>query len=132
YAMPLEITIVANSQSPIFKQIVDQIRLAAATGEIEPGHQLPSVRALAQKLVINPNTVARAYAELTREGLLETQQGRGVFIAIPRQIYTKAERLRRVEPALEAFMHQAISVGFSTDDIHEAIDRKAAQLNLPK
>ncbi len=126
--MPLDIQITPGSATPIFKQIVDRVRLAIATGEAKAGDQLPSVRALAQRLVINPNTVARAYADLTRDGLLDSQQGRGVFIAPQRNVYTKTERLRRLEPALEAFVHDALSLNFSAEEIHDALDKKLHQL----
>ena len=126
--MPLALQITPGSSTPIFKQIVDQIRLAIATGSARPGAQLPSVRVLAQRLVINPNTVARAYADLTRDGLLDSQQGRGVFIAPQRNVYTKSERLRRLEPTLEAFVHDALSLSFSPQEIHDALDKKLNQL----
>jgi len=125
---PFDIQIAPNSSVPIFKQIVDQVRLAVATGAVDAGHQLPSVRALAQRLVVNPNTVARAYADLTREGFLDTQQGKGVFIAPQRQVYTKAERLRRLEGPLDEFVRQALSLGFEAEELYQAVDRKIVQL----
>jgi GntR family transcriptional regulator len=126
--VPLDIQITPGSPAPIFRQIVDQIRLAAAMGQIPPGEQLPSVRALAQRLVINPNTVARAYADLTRDGILDTQQGKGVFIAPQRNVFTKSERLRRLEPTLDAFVNDALSLSFSPQEIHDALDKKIGQL----
>ena len=66
-----------------------------------PWEQMPSVRALAEQLVINPNTVARTYADLIREGVLEAQKGKGVFVARRRAVFTKAERLRRLDAVLE-------------------------------
>jgi DNA-binding transcriptional regulator YhcF (GntR family) len=78
--MAFDFNISPGSGSPIFRQIVDQVRLAAATGRLAPGDLLPSVRALAERLLVNPNTVAKAYGELSRDGIIETQQGRGVFI----------------------------------------------------
>jgi len=125
---PFDIQIAPNSPVPIFKQIVDQVRLAVATGAVDAGHQLPSVRALAQRLVVNPNTVARAYADLTREGFLDTQQGKGVFVAPQRQVYTKAERLRRLEGPLDEFVQQALSLGFEAEELYQAVDRKIVQL----
>ncbi|MCX7047129.1 MAG: GntR family transcriptional regulator [Candidatus Sumerlaeota bacterium] len=130
--MAFEIQILTGAGVPIFQQIVDQTRLAVARGTLREGDQLPSVRAMAERLVVNPNTVARAYAELAREGLLDGQQGKGVFISKPRrQVYTKAERLRRLEPALDALIHQALSLNFSADDLREALDKKITQMNLP-
>src|ERR1700728_2801535 len=91
-----------GSGIPIFRQVIDQIRLAIATGRLPAGTQLPSVRALAERLLVNPNTIAKAYAELAREKIIETHQGKGVFVAPPRQMYTQAERARRIAPLLDA------------------------------
>ena len=66
--MNLNIAINTGSATPIYKQITDQVRLAVATGRLAVGDQLPSVRAMAEELVVNPNTVARAYTDLAREG----------------------------------------------------------------
>src|SRR5688572_14444745 len=101
-----EFQISPGAASPIFKQIVDQVRLAVATGRLAAGVQLPSVRALAERLLVNPNTIARAYAEMAREGMIDSQPGRGVFVARPRQVYTRAERLRRLEPLVDALLNE--------------------------
>jgi GntR family transcriptional regulator len=126
--MELDLLIIPGSGSPIFRQIVDQVRLAAATGRLAEGSALPSVRGLAERLVINPNTVAKAYAELARERVIQTQQGRGVFIAAPRQMYTKAERLRRLAPLLDALAIEGLSLGFSREELNEALRQKLASL----
>ena len=70
--------------------------------------QLPSVRALAEELVVNPNTVARAYTDLAREGLLESRPGRGVFITRKRKMFTREEGRRRLEPLLEGLIGEAM------------------------
>jgi len=129
--MDFAFTISAGTGSPIFKQIVDQVRLAVVTGRLSPGAQLPSVRTLAERLLVNPNTVAKAYSELAREGIIDSQQGRGVFIAPLRQIYTKAERARRIEPLLEALANEGIALGFTADELLEALRRKVAKINVP-
>lgn len=126
--MEIDLTITPGSGVPIFRQIVDQVRLAAATGAITEGSALPSVRALAERLLINPNTVAKAYAELARERVIQTQQGRGVFIAASRQMYTKTERLRRLAPLLDSLAVEGVSLGFSTPELIEALRQKLASL----
>jgi GntR family transcriptional regulator len=125
------IDIVTGSAVPIYRQIVDQVRLAAATGALAAGEALPSVRSLAERLAINPNTVARAYADLARDGVLESQQGRGVFVANKkRQVYSRAERLRRLQQALDAFVHEAVFLDFTADEIRKAVDEKLSVLDL--
>jgi GntR family transcriptional regulator len=127
--MNLDLAITPGTGIPIFRQIVDQIRLAAATGGLKAGTALPSVRALAERLVINPNTVAKAYSELARERVIETQQGKGVFIAAPRQMYTKTERLRRLAPLLDSVAVEGLSLGFSTQELIEALRQKLASMS---
>ena len=96
--MNLNILINTGSNVPIYKQITEQVRMAVATGRLTITDQLPSVRALAEDLVLNPNTVARAYADLAREGVIETRPGRGVFIIPKRKVLHPAEGRRRLEP----------------------------------
>jgi GntR family transcriptional regulator len=86
------------------------------------------VRALAEELVLNPNTVARAYADLIREGVLEAQKGKGVFVGERRVVYTKAERLRRLDASLEAFVNEGVRLGFVAEELREALERKLRQL----
>lgn len=126
--MVLQIRIATGSSTPIYRQIVDQVRQAVAVGTQRPGDPLPSVRTLAEQLVINPNTVAKAYGELVRDGLVESRQGRGYVVGDRRQIYSKPERLRRLEHALDAFLSQALVLDFTPDEIRTALDKKLARV----
>lgn len=123
------IHVTTGAGTPIYRQIVDQVRLAVATGTLVAGDSLPSVRSLAEQLVINFNTVAKAYAELVREGVLESLQGKGFFVAPKRQIYSRAERLRRLRNALDSFIHEAVVLDFSAEDIRKAVNEKLAELD---
>jgi GntR family transcriptional regulator len=125
------LNISTGASTPIYRQIVEQVRLGVATGALPPGHPLPSVRSLAEELLINFNTVAKAYAELVRDGVLESHQGRGVFVASKkRQVYSRPERLRRLQQALDAFVHEAVFLDFSAEDIRKAVDDKLAELDV--
>jgi GntR family transcriptional regulator len=127
------INVTTGSGTPIYRQIVDQVRLGVATGALSPGDAMPSVRSLGERLVVNPNTVARAYGDLVRDGVLEAHQGRGVFVAnTKRQVYSRAERQRRMQQALETFVHEAVFLDFTADEIRTAVDEKLADLDLPK
>lgn len=77
----IQFTLSFRSSETLFAQIQGQIRRAIASGALKPGERLPPIRDLAQKLLINPNTVARAYRELEQEGLLKNRVGRGSFVA---------------------------------------------------
>src|SRR5581483_4455334 len=105
--------IATGSGTPIYRQIVEQVRLAVATGILAAGDAMPSVRILAERLVVNANTVVKAYAELVRDGVLEARQGLGFFVAARRQVYSKAERLRRLHLAADQFVHEAVFLDFT-------------------
>ena len=126
--MPLSIAIAPGSPVSLYRQIVDQVGAAVVAGRLEENEALPSVRALAEQLVVNPNTVARAYGELVREGIIESRAGRGMFVAQRRQLYTRPERLRRIEPALGAYVTEAMPLGFTPDEIGSQARDKAEEL----
>ena len=126
----LNILISTGASIPIYKQITDQVRLAVATGKLAVADPLPSVRALAEQLVINPNTVARAYADLAREGLIESRPGRGVFIIRKRKVFTREEGWRRLEPLLEGLIGEALAMDFSPEELRKAFEKKLEQWKL--
>jgi GntR family transcriptional regulator len=108
----LHIQITTGGKEPIYRQVANQLRSAIATGRLPVGEPLPSVRGLATELVVNPNTIAKAYAELVRDGLIEGRQGRGYFVAKRREIYTKRERKRRFDEAMLPFVAEALTLGY--------------------
>ena len=124
-----QLNIATGAGTPIYRQIVDQVRLAVATGDLPAGQVMPSVRNVAERLVVNVNTVVKAYGELVRDGVLESRQGLGFFVAKKRQVYSKAERLRRLRQALDAFVREAVFLDFSDDEIRRAVDDKLAELD---
>jgi GntR family transcriptional regulator len=125
--MTLKVVISTGSTTPIYKQIADQVRLGVANGKLAVEDQLPSVRTLAEELVLNPNTVARAYADLGREGLIESRSGRGVFVIRKRKVFTREEGRRRLEPLLDGLLGEAMAMDFTKDELKEMIERKLGQ-----
>lgn len=125
--MSLNITIATGSTTPIYKQITDQVRHAVATGRLSVADQLPSVRALAEELVLNPNTVARAYADLAREGLIESRPGRGVFVIRKRKVFSREEGRHRLEPLIDALIGEAMAMDFTPDQLLEAFENKLSE-----
>ena len=109
--------IIASSNVPIFRQIADQIARAVVTGDLNVGDSVPSIRQLARDLVINPNTVAKAYSNLVGSRVLETQPGRGYFISKRRQVFTKTKRLRRLDETIDVLINQSVSLNFSVTKI---------------
>ena len=118
----LMIEIVTGDPRSISRQIVDAVRRKIVTCELSLGMQLPSVRGLAQQLMINPNTVAKAYAELTAEGWLESRQGLGLFVAPQRQRLSHAERDKRFDEAVNRFVHEVIALDISADEVLSRLD----------
>jgi len=118
--------ITPGSPAPIYQQIVSQVRHAIVTGSAMPGEILPSVRALAEQLLINPNTVAKAYGDLSKDGLIEALPGRGLAVATRRagMGLTRSERLRRIDAAATQLMHDAIALELSREDVQEVLEKK--------
>lgn len=126
--MAFRIRIATGSSTPIYKQIVEQVRTAARLGVLSPGAALPSVRALSEEIVVNPNTIAKAYAELCREGTAESRAGKGVFVAEDREVWSAPERKVRFEAALDHFLAEAIALRYTPEQIHAAVDGRLARL----
>ena len=118
----LMLQIATGDPRPISRQIVDGVRMKVATGELALGMQLPSVRGLAQQLAINPNTVAKAYAELTAEGWLESRQGLGLYVAAPRQRLSQPEREKRMDEAVSRFVHEVVALDYPADQALARLD----------
>jgi GntR family transcriptional regulator len=113
-----------TSRVPIYRQLMDQIRQGVARGRLRPGTRLPSVRVLSRELVVNPNTIARTYAELEREGVLNTRQGLGVFVAVPQADLSAAARRDRLAEALDRFLTEAVHLGYSAEDVQAALAKR--------
>ena len=127
----LLLQIAPGDTRPIVRQIVDAVRLKIATGDLAPGDQLPSVRGLAQQLIINPNTVAKAYAELTTEGWLDARQGLGLYVAPPRQRLSDSERERRLDDAVQVFVHEVAALDYPPERALTRLER-ALRVLAPK
>lgn len=124
----LLLQIVTGDPRPISRQIVDGVRMRIATGELAVGEALPSVRGLAQQLLINPNTVAKAYSELTSEGWLESRQGLGLFVAAPRSRLSGAERKRRFDEAVRRFVGEVVALELDAADVQERLAEELAAI----
>jgi GntR family transcriptional regulator len=96
-----------KSGKPVYLQIVDQVRSAAAAGAIRTGDPLPSIRPLAEELRVNRNTVAKAYAELESQGVIETIAGKGCFVRASQSPYRKEVRLKLLTEEIDQAVVQA-------------------------
>ncbi len=123
-SMVFRLQISVGGSTPIYRQIVEQIRREILCGNLSPETQLPSVRKLAEDLVINPNTVVRAFQELIRDGMVESHQGSGYFVAQRRQMFAKEERQRRLDEVLNAYVNEALTLDFSPEQILRAVQER--------
>jgi len=111
-----------RSGLPIYTQIVNQVQAQVAGGLLKPGDQLPTVRALAEELRVNFNTVARAYRILDEARIISTQQGRGTFIIeIPPKKVTERLRRESLEALTQRYISEAMRLDFSEDEIIEIV-----------
>ncbi len=112
-----------RSGLPIYTQIVNQIQTQVVTGVLKPGDQLPTVRALAEDLRVNFNTVARAYRLLDEARIISTQQGRGTYITeIPPPKVTEKLRKESLEALTHRFISEAMRLDFSKVEINQIVD----------
>ena len=96
-----------KSGKPVYLQVVDQVKAAAASGVIRPGEPLPSIRPLAEELRVNRNTVAKAYAELESQGIIETFAGKGCFVRANHSPFRKAIRIELLTERVDEAVVQA-------------------------
>lgn len=122
--MSIDIRIDLKSGVPFYRQIIDQVKSAIATGRLEPGDRLPTVRQLAVDLSVNPNTVSRAYTELELTGLVETQLGSGTFVGQKKVEQDEVERRRILGQISQEFLSRASSHGFTLNDILEHLEQR--------
>lgn len=118
---------------PLYAQLERAIRVAIATGRLERGEKLPTVRQLAVDLRINANTVAKVYGELERAGVLETQRGVGTFVHVSRDgAPSRPERQRQLIALADRFLGEAATLGFSADDAMATARQRCAHLKQGK
>ena len=118
-----------KSGLPVYRQIIDQVHAARASGAIGPGDRLPTVRQLAVDLSINPNTVVRAYRELELTGALTTHQGTGTFLTDQKIEQSGAEKERRLDQLVAEFVARGGREGFTVKDLRNRLKEFVGQEN---
>jgi GntR family transcriptional regulator len=119
---------------PIYLQLMEQVKHAIETGALRPGDQLPGIRPLAEELVMNPNTVAKAYRELEHEGVIELRHGAGAFVsAHAKGRKPAADRVRAAQPIVSAAIDKLRDRGLSDEEIRRLFEAQLAGLEgMPK
>jgi len=117
----MKLSIDPDSSVPIYVQIEDRIHSLIAAGQIQPGEQLPTIRELAADIRVNLNTVARAYYELDREGVISTQRGKGTFVSgVPDQKQIERKRQKLLHSIMESALDEARKLGYSREELKNA------------
>lgn len=115
-------TLSPASGTPIYRQLIEQVRRMVSSGQLKPGDALPSVRELALTHAVNPMTISKAYSLLEAEGLLERQRGKAMTIAAEHQTKeTRNARLQRLQPVLDQVAMAARQLELGTDDVVKAL-----------
>jgi GntR family transcriptional regulator len=109
---------------PVYVQLVDQVKHAIETGAIQAGDQLPSVRKMAEDLLINPNTVLRAYQDLEREGIIELKHGSGAFIR--ESVVARAGVMRKAQTILQTALDRLGALDLTTGEIRRLVENELA------
>jgi GntR family transcriptional regulator len=121
----------AQSPEPIFEQVAFQVKSAVARGELEANDKLPSVRELAKELAINPNTVARAYEALERDGVIVRRQGSGCFVTGETSALRLEERRKRLDQLVHRAVTEAFHLGLDVEDVRAALERHLKRQSVP-
>ena len=128
----LHIAINQGEGTPIYLQLARHIKQLIATGRLTPSDELPPVRVLAQQLVINPNTVVRAYRELEAAGLIYTRRGSGTYVADGAVPYSDAECERIVSERLDALVVESRNLGFTLDRVVDLLRERDRALQIER
>ncbi len=110
--------------TPYYQQVVNQVKFLVASGRLEVEEKLPSVRRLAEQLMINPNTVARAYRELESEGVVQTRRGSGVFVANGSSPLSRKEKNRILNERIDALLTEAHQLAVGLDVLINMIKQR--------
>jgi GntR family transcriptional regulator len=111
-----------RSPTPLYEQIAARVRVAVAACDLAPGDALPSVRALARDLRVNPATVVQAYRDLAADGFVEVRHGQGTFVREVSPFLRDEERATRAQQMVRKLLEEAARLGIGLDDLTRAFD----------
>ena len=123
----MQIHVSDTDGTPFYQQVVTQIKFLVASGRLEEGEQLPPVRKLAEQLLINPNTVARAYRELEAEGVVAPKRGAGVFVSDVGSPLSRKEKTRILGERINALLTESQQLGFDLEVVVKLIRQRGTQ-----
>jgi GntR family transcriptional regulator len=116
-----------SSGVPVYLQLIEQVKHAIDLGALRPGDQLPAIRRVAEDLVINPNTVAKAYRELEHAGVIELRQGAGAFVA-DNASTGRVTQVKKAQPVLQVAVDRLVANGLTPDEIRRLFEAELLRL----
>lgn len=125
----MQIRVSPDDGLPIYLQIVNQVKYLIASGRLTPGEEIPPIRVLAQQLLVNPNTVARAYLELEREGVVAKKHGSGTYISENASPLARRERLKILQERIDALLVEASHLNVGFDELAGLLKQRRQILN---
>src|SRR5689334_3426146 len=126
--MQMQVHVSAHDGVPIYLQIVNQVKYLVASGRLQPGEEVPPIRVLAQQLVINPNTVAKAYHELERDGVVTKRHGSGTYISESGSPLARRERIKIISERVDALLAEARHLDVKLDEVVDLIRQRHSNL----
>lgn len=124
----MQLRISAADGLPIYQQIVNQVKYLVAAGRLKAGEELPAIRTLAEQLVVNPNTVARAYRELETLGVVEKRRTAGTYVSDQPSPLARRQRLKILSERVDALLAEARQMDVSLEELHELVERRSRHL----
>jgi GntR family transcriptional regulator len=118
------------SGHPLYLQLMEQVRHAVETGVLQDGDLMPGIRTLAEELVISHNTVAKAYAELQHEGLLELRHGSGAYISAPRNGKARTAKLLKAQTRVRSVVEDLLDEGYTADEIRRLFESQLISVSV--
>ncbi len=123
----MEIRLSASDGVPVYRQIINQVKYLVASGRLQPGQELPAIRTLAERLVINPNTVLHAYTDLENDGIVVRRHGSGTYVADTVLPESRQEAVQGLVPKVDSLLADAIHLDLKLEEIIKLLrDRHAA------
>ena len=128
----MQIHIQAQGGVPIYLQVMQQIKYLVASGRLQPGDELPSIRSLAEQLIVNPNTIARAYRELETAGVVEKRRTAGTFVAEAGSPLARKERLKLLKQRVDQLLVEAFQMGFDLEEVLKLVQQSELNSQQPR
>ena len=124
----MELHISTSGGVPIYLQIANQVKYLVASGRLEAGNEIPPIRVLARQLLVNPNTVARAYLELEREGVVQKRHGSGTYISESGSRLARKERLKIISERVDALLAEARHLEVETPELLRLVQERSQSM----